>query len=205
MSSNAFRPSSVSSGFPDGFITSIILEQMSPWPEPMSNRPGQVTVSEHITISPSREHRPVGDKDRPLPPAPQARFDYEIPTLRRKPHSDPPHAAALKHNRSFSHPFPSFFSGRKSERKNSPKNDGQNEDTTDEDSSVAEGKGHSQDASRNVSRNTSVKTDQKPMTGTCITCSTLWGCGYKSPGDIFKADVGCVVHRTLAKGVLAWR
>lgn len=107
---------------------------------------------------------------------------YEIPTLRRKPLSDPPQSAApLKHSRSLSHPFPSIFGKKRSVKKN----------TFDEDendpggysngqSPTKSGSGQSTGSSKNPPRLPS-KGDREPVTGQCMTCDSTvrWPQGLK--------------------------
>jgi LSD1 subclass zinc finger protein len=132
------------------------------------------------------------DLNRPLPPLPSGQQDYEIPTLRRKPQADPPNAAPLKHNRSFSHPFPSFFGGKRAERKNSSKQEKQTVDITDDEISVHEGVGRSPNSpARNPSRNPSLK-DRQPVTGKCMTCDSTvrWPQGLK----VFRCSICMTIN-----------
>lgn len=154
---------------------------MSSWtPSITPNSPNGRSARDPAS-SPVRESRRNADLNRPLPPLPQTRVDYEIPTLRRKPHSDPPNFSTLKHTRSFSHPFPSFFGGKKTEKKNSARKQGNNTDITDDDSSLNDDKGLRSPSSRNPSRNSSIKKEKQPMTGKCMACDSTvrWPQGLK--------------------------
>jgi E3 ubiquitin-protein ligase HECTD2 len=107
---------------------------------------------------------------------------YEIPTLRRKPLSDPPESSTpLKHSRSLSHPFPSIFGKKRSVKKNTF-----DEDESDQNghsngqSPTKNGNGQSTGSSKNPPRVPS-KADREPVTGQCMTCDSTvrWPQGLK--------------------------
>lgn len=154
---------------------------MSSTPAASSSNPPQSHSARQSTDSPSRDSRRYADLNRPLPPLPQSRVEYEIPTLRHKPHSDSPNSANLKHARSFSHPFPSFFGGKKTEKKHSTRKQGNNINIIDDDSSLNDEQNLRSPSSRHPSRNVSVKTEKQPVTGQCMTCDSTvrWPQGLK--------------------------
>ena len=144
---------------------------MSSWTPATANASSSFPRQDMISNgSPGRRNRNVPNLDRPLPPVPQSHIDYEVPTLHPKPRSDPTNSAPLKHTRSFSHPFPSFFGGRKSEKKITRQ--GQNVDTTDDDNSLNEKMWPRSPASRNVRGNAPATSEKQPATGNCITCGS---------------------------------
>jgi hypothetical protein len=106
---------------------------------------------------------------RPLPPLPSTAVELDVPTLypRRRAESQ---ATSVKHSRSFSHPFPSFFGGgsKKSERRNLKNR--VNVDSTDDDDSI--GDGRSNHTSNVPSRNPSVNASGESMTGRCMACDS---------------------------------
>lgn len=136
---------------------------MAPWPQ-------RLNANSSNSNGPTISGQPNWNK--PLPPAPPSAADYEIPTLRRKPHpstSDP----ALNHSRSFSHPFPSLFSGgRKPDKKNTLKTDGNIYDTTDDDASINGDSARRNGTVKSPAPNSSQKGNKEPVTGKCMTCDS---------------------------------
>jgi hypothetical protein len=106
---------------------------------------------------------------RPLPPLPSTAVELDVPTLYPRRRAEP-QATSVKHSRSFSHPFPSFFGGgsKKSERRNVKNR--VSVDSTDEDDSI--GDGRSNHTSNVPSRNPSVNASGDSMTGRCMTCDS---------------------------------
>lgn len=120
--------------------------------------------------SPNVQRRPVPDLNRQLPEPPSSSLpnEYEIPALRRKPLPNGPIPVQIGHSRSVSHPFPSFFTGRRNEKRPNQKQD---EIDSSEDSTMhptrkdSRGRG----GTRTISNGTSSK---QPVTGKCMTCDS---------------------------------
>jgi len=127
--------------------------------------------------------RLMPDLNRPLPPTPPLTAEhYEIPTLHRKPVAEPPESHSLKHHRSFSHPFPSFFGSKKSAEKktagrhnvNGSSNNvgGDHHDRWEDEPNLSKS---------SLSENAGQKPDRQPATGKCMTCDSTvrWPQGLK--------------------------
>lgn len=139
----------------------------------MASRPpvprGLPPTNAENSRSPDKKHRIAPDLNRPLPAPPSSLPNgYDIPTLRRKPLPEPSQAGNLGHSRSFSHPFPSLFGGKRQEKKPYIR--------PDEIDSSEDGLGQSKSGgsrSRKTQRSGSHKTQSKePMTGKCMTCDS---------------------------------
>ena len=115
-----------------------------------------------------------------------ANIGYDIPTLHASPAStDRSDNAALRHTRSFSHPFPSLFgSGKKSGKRGSSKNNTDaGVDSTDDESSFL-GK------AIRLKRDDSLK-NKEPLTGRCMTCDAT----VRWPRDV--KTFRCVTCQTI--------
>ncbi|KAK5092392.1 putative E3 ubiquitin-protein ligase [Lithohypha guttulata] len=119
--------------------------------------------------SPDSRRRNGPDLNRPLPAPPSSLPNgYEIPTLRRKPVPEPTQPGQLGHSRSFSHPFPSLFGGKRQEKKIYPRHD---EVDSSEDAFGQPKSGSSR--SKKTQRSGSHRTNNKePVTGKCMTCDS---------------------------------
>ena len=154
---------------------------MSPWPSSALQDRNTIPPIQISNGSPGRSGRRDADLNRPLPALPQPHTGYEIPTLRPKPRPEPPKSFGLSHTRSFSHPFPSIFGGRKPDKKsNGNKKTGHSIETTDDDSSMNDERLHLSPP-RRPSRKPSVNSDKQPVTGKCMTCDSIvrWPQGLK--------------------------
>ena len=143
---------------------------MAPWPQRQNSNP-----------TPSSTQAPPSPQDlnRPLPPPPlNNAASYEIPTLRRKPPVTDG-GGSIVHSRSFSHPFPSLFGGKKADKKATLRAEDNIIDTTDDDASIYEGR--SNGAVQSPSRRVSQKGSKEPVTGKCMTCDSTvrWPQGLK--------------------------
>lgn len=118
------------------------------------------------------------ENDRPLPPPPSSSADhYDIPTLRRKPLPEPSTSNTPKHNRSFSHPFPSLFGSKKTSDKRSPL---QQERAGPDNVDGPADSGRSKASTPRTLSKTPSRTDLM-MTGKCMTCDSTvkWPSGLK--------------------------
>ena len=143
---------------------------MAPWPQRQNSNPTPSSTQ----AAPSPQ-----DLNRPLPPPPfNHAASYEIPTLRRKPPATDG-AASILHSRSFSHPFPSLFGGKKADKKPTLRGEENIFDTTDDDASIHDGR--SNGAVQSPSRKVSQKGSKEPVTGKCMTCDSTvrWPQGLK--------------------------
>jgi E3 ubiquitin-protein ligase HECTD2 len=114
------------------------------------------------------------DANRGLPPPPSSSVDnYDIPALRRKPVPDQP-SPNSQHTRSFSHPFPSFFSSKRSDKKQAARPS--NRDAVATEDEPVNGKPNTPASSTKPA-----KPDRQPVTGKCITCDSTvrWPQGLK--------------------------
>lgn len=146
---------------------------MAPWPQRLNSN----SSTSHAPATPAKPNQ-----NKPLPPPPPSAADYEIPTLRTKPHHGNSGSASLNHSRSFSHPFPSLFGGgRKPDKKNPLKSDPNAYDTTDDDASINGDASRHNGPGKSPSRNTSQKGNKEPVTGKCMTCDSTvrWPQGLK--------------------------
>jgi E3 ubiquitin-protein ligase HECTD2 len=146
---------------------------MVPWPQRLNSNSSTSNGPPSSILS---------NPNKPLPPAPPSAADYEIPTLRPKPHHNNSGSASLNHSRSISHPFPSFFGGgRKPDKKNSFKIDTNIYDTTDDDTSTNGDLARYNGTGKSPSRNASQKGNKEPVTGKCMTCDSTvrWPQGLK--------------------------
>jgi hypothetical protein len=100
---------------------------------------------------------------RPPPPLPSTPVELDVPTLYPRRRVEP-QTTSVKHSRSFSHPFPSFFGG------GSKKKNRVNVDSTDDDDSI--GDGRSNHTSNVPSRNPSVNASSESITGRCMACDS---------------------------------
>ena len=119
--------------------------------------------------------------NKALPPPPMSTLDYQIPTLQRKARQEYPDSSSSKHNRSISHPFPSFFGSiKKSQRKNTLKQAYSGIDSTDDEISV-HGDPGGPEIAKAPSRPQSNKSENEAATGRCMTCSSTvqWPRGLK--------------------------
>ena len=154
---------------------------MSSWTSSVPQDPNHTPPTRPTNASPGRIGRRDADLNRPLPALPQPHPGFEIPTLRPKPRTEAPDSSALKHTRSFSHPFPSFFGAKKSDKRNNAnKRPGHKIETTDDDSSVNDERMHLSPP-RGPSRKSSQNKDKQPVTGRCMTCDSIvrWPQGLK--------------------------
>lgn len=147
---------------------------MAPLPQPLNSNSS--TSNRPPTSTPS-------NPNKPLPPAPPSAADYEIPTLRPKPHNNNnPSSASLNHSRSLSHPFQSFLGGgRKPDKKNTLKTDSNIYDTTDDDTSINADSARYNGSGKSPSRNASQQSNKEPVKGKCMTCDSTvrWPQGLK--------------------------
>ncbi|KAJ9655335.1 putative E3 ubiquitin-protein ligase [Neophaeococcomyces mojaviensis] len=138
----------------------------------MSTRPpiprGLTNTTPESPQSSQRGQRGQPDLNRPLPAPPSSLpNNYEIPSLQRKPAPEPPHHTQLGHSRSFSHPFPLFFGGKRQEKK------AQRQPLDDFDSSDGAGHSKESEAKQKKGQHTvNSKTDKQPVTGKCMTCDS---------------------------------
>lgn len=109
--------------------------------------------------------------NRPLPAPPSSLpNDYEIPSLRRKPVPEPPQQGQIGHSRSLSHPFPSFFGGRRQEKKSQQRSTQDEVDSSEDGTNDLKRSGtKSKKAVNPVPHNTPSK---QPATGKCMTCDS---------------------------------
>lgn len=129
---------------------------MSPWPprSQSNQQPHHVSPQQH-----------------PIPPRTSSQtqqepnIEYGIPTLHHsRSTKEQADAAALRHARSFSHPFPSLFGGSKKADKRTPVNaqGSVGVDSTDDETSFVR-------RPSRVKRDNSLS-EKEPVTGRCMTC-----------------------------------
>lgn len=105
------------------------------------------------------------------PPPSSLPNSYEIPSLRSKPLPELPQPSQISHSRSFSHPFPSFFGGKKHEKKAQQQRAQDEIDSSEDESSWAKGyTTKNKKATRAAAAPTPTK---QPATGNCITCDSV--------------------------------
>jgi E3 ubiquitin-protein ligase HECTD2 len=166
-----------------------------PWTTRPSEDSNHAHASPNFVASPARDSGRTTDLNRLRPSLSSHQLNYEIPTLRRKPQprSDPSNSSSLKHHRSFSHPIPSFFIGKKAERKHSSKQDKHGVNTNEDENSVAGDVGRAPNLlSRKPSGNASLKADRQPVTGKCMTCDSTvrWPQGLK----VFRCSICLTIN-----------
>lgn len=150
-------------------------------PLPVLTQPSQSRGTLPRPITGSRntpDARPPIDLNRPLPPPPSTSADnYDIPALRNRVLEESSSSNPPKHNRSFSHPFPSFFGSKRADKKNGNRQNirtpeaGRKPNEWDEDSSAG---------TPSVTPSQS-RSDRQPVTGRCMTCDSTvrWPQGLK--------------------------
>ena len=112
-------------------------------------------------------------------PAPPPTDNYDIPALRRKPVPEQPSPIAHQHNRSFSHPFPSFFSSKRNDKKNASRQSSKESEPASEESMM---NGKSEKTSTSAPHDSKAsRGDRQPVTGKCMTCDSTvrWPQGLK--------------------------
>lgn len=109
--------------------------------------------------------------NRPLPAPPSSLpNDYEIPSLRRKPLPEPAQQGQIGHSRSLSHPFPSFFGGRRQDKKSQQRSTQDEVDSSEDSTNNLKRSGtKSKQAANSLAHNTPNK---QPATGKCMTCDS---------------------------------
>ncbi|RMD44638.1 hypothetical protein DV735_g589, partial [Chaetothyriales sp. CBS 134920] len=122
-----------------------------------------------------------------LPPLPSSVAEaYDIPTLRRKarPAPKPDASSPSQHNRSLSHPFPSFFSSKKPDKKQAQRHVPRTEDVhSDLAQALPAGVKVPSTPTTNMTTGKAAlaRADKQPVTGKCMTCDSTvrWPQGLK--------------------------
>ena len=152
----------------------------SPYPPAEPTTPnGHASRSVQGSRSPAQSRGQ--DLSRPLPGPPGPSTDnYDIPALRKKPAPEQHSPNSHQHNRSFSHPFPSFFSSKRNEKKHGNRQG--NKDTVPaEADGPPDGTSDFKATAAATNNSKTPRGDRQPVTGKCMTCDSTvrWPQGLK--------------------------